>query len=302
MIFNSILSLWTFSDYRRSTPKIKFRGALCPRDMGGPAPCVSSFQIRAPEDCSFGAIGHDPVSPHRRDAVRFRVSGSRFEAQTETEMLEDAPRNAEILAIAVVVGGVGLAGYSVIRHNFLAMAAGALIAAAALVAPMLLRGPPISVIAVKVVGGEIELVRRDRLYGGSYTARNGRRIDISPERHWGRTASLLINDSDRLIAVTSHLYSKFRFAGGHSAFLSYLLPLEYRAFPRRIAFIGDDVSGPPKTIKSESHSDSILYLSYSHKPYQPTVHGDALKLDSELELRQIMPRVSFKRQTDGAGQ
>lgn len=212
-------------------------------------------------------------------------------------MIEEAGRYGEIFALAIAAMGAGIIGYSIIcKRSIFVMAAGAVLAAAALVAPMLLRGQPINVMVVQASETGIKILRSDGFYSGNYLAKNGQTIAIDRKRSWGPTATFLINDSDRLVTLASHHYSSFRFAGGRSDLLSYLLPQEYRAFPRRISYTGDAVTGPPITIKSIGTSDAIIFLGYSRQPYEPKQHGDETLLEAKIAVPQIMERVSFKQE------
>lgn len=211
-------------------------------------------------------------------------------------MLEETARYAEILALLIAAAGVCIIIYSYAssHRSILITAAGALLVAGALVAPMILRGHPVTVIIAKAVDSKVEFVREDSYYGGTYTSDDGSMVKIKRERSWGPTATLLINDSDRLVTVKAYMYSALKFAGGRVLLSTYLLPGEYRVFPRRISFTGDDETGPPESISSISMDDSILFLAYSIKPYDPLIHGDEFTLNEEMEAPQRMPRISFK--------
>ena len=94
-------------------------------------------------------------------------------------MLEEASRTAEIFALVIAAGGAAIVGYAVLfKRNIFVMAFGAVLGAAALVAPVLLRGQPISVIVVRQDEASVEIERRDGFYGGTYTARSGTIIPI----------------------------------------------------------------------------------------------------------------------------
>ena len=206
-------------------------------------------------------------------------------------MLEEAPRVAEVLALLLAGLGAAIIGYSILfRRNILILALGAVIAATALMAPMLLRGSPVSVMVIKQNGSEIEVIDRSGFYDGHYRTRNGNRLAIERQRQWGRTATVVINDSDRFVSMKSYQYSDILGASGRPELLSYLLPMEYRVFPRRIAFTGDDVTGPPKTIESETVVGGIIFLAWSRVPYDPKIHGDAAELNEKLEVPQLTER------------
>ncbi len=210
-------------------------------------------------------------------------------------MLEETSRHAEFLALAIAACGAAIVVYSVaFRRNIFVMAAGVLVAAAALVAPMLMRAPPVSVVIVKQGADGVAVDQVGGFYDGTYTSRQGLEIAVERERKWGRTATVIINDSDRLITVTAHQYSQFKYAPGRPQLLTYLLPGEWRVFPRRIGYTGNDRNGPPKTITSPSSVDVVIYLAYSTDPYDPNAPKmNAAYLEDELSAPPIYPRVAF---------
>ena len=198
-------------------------------------------------------------------------------------MLEVAPRNLEVGFIVIAAIGAGVIVYSVVaKRNIFVFAADALLAAAALVAPMLLRPPPISVVIVKQEDGNIAVQRKDGFYGGTYTTRAGRRISVDPERRWGRTATLVINDSARLLKITAHRYSRIKHAPGGPTLMAFVLPMRMKVLPRRIDHTGSERQGPPEEIESPSSVDVRIFLAYSDRPYDPKTHGGEEKLRQTL--------------------
>ena len=150
-------------------------------------------------------------------------------------MLEASTRVLEVFSIAIAVAGAGIIAYSVIaRRSIFVLAAGALLGAAALVAPPLLRPPPVDVLIIRQDGGDVAIHRDSDFYGGIYTTTRGQEVPIDVDRAWGRHVSLLINDSRRLVKVTAHQYSKRGFAPGPPTLTSFVLPMEMKVFPRRI--------------------------------------------------------------------
>lgn len=209
-------------------------------------------------------------------------------------MLEEASRYAEVLALAIAAAGGAIIVYSIVfRRNIFVMASGALLAAAALVAPMLMRAPPVSVVIIKQSGDGVAVDQVGGFYDGTYTSRQGQKIAVERLRRWGRTSTVIINDSDRLITVTAHQYSQFKYAPGRPQLLTYLLPKEWRVFPRRIGYTGNDRNGPPKTITSPSSVDFVIYLAYSTEPYDPKASKNVAFLDGEISVPPIYPRIAF---------
>lgn len=199
-------------------------------------------------------------------------------------MLEESARVLEIAAIAVAVVGVGIIAYSVIaRRSIFVLAAGALLGAAALVAPMLLRPPPVDVLIVRGTGDEIAIHRHGDFYGGIYTTADGQEVSIDVERAWGRHVTVLINDSRRLVKVSAYQYSERGFAPGAPTLTSFVLPMEMKVFPRRIFFAGSESDGPPPEITSTEAVDFAEYLSYGRRPYEATVDGDRQALRAALD-------------------
>ncbi|MBD1548088.1 hypothetical protein [Roseibium aggregatum] len=164
------------------------------------------------------------------------------------------------------------------------MAAGALVAAAAFVAPMLLRVPPVSVVVVRSQNADVVVERRDLFYGGTYHGRDGARLAVPTDRRFGRTATILINDSDRLVTVTGYSYSVVPNAAGSADLMAYLLPGEAQVFPRRIDTFGSDADGPPKEIVSESAVGFRSYLAYGAEPYKDVGSPTVEELDAALTM------------------
>ncbi|MBT4889583.1 MAG: hypothetical protein HON65_08530 [Rhodospirillales bacterium] len=200
-------------------------------------------------------------------------------------MLEETTRAAEVFALVVAALGVAIVIFSVIaKRNIFVFTAGGLLGAGALMAPVLLRAPPVSVVIVQELGESIEIKEHSGFYGGNYISPDGRQVAIETNRTWGRTATVIVNNTNRLVTITSHLYSQFRIAGGGPpALMSFVLPGHMRIFPRRISFTGSADEGPPHEITAALSVDFILYLAYSSKPYDPSLDGYQAELEAKLD-------------------
>lgn len=208
-------------------------------------------------------------------------------------MLEEATRLAEIGAIAIAAVGAVVILYSILfKRNILIMAVGAVIAAGALVAPGMLRGQPVAVIMVVERDGEVTVEKRDQVYGGVYTAVDGAALEIDRNRAWGPTATLIINDSRRLVTLTSHLYSDIG-AAREPKLWAYVPPRHAQAVPRNINVFGSSKTGPPETMLSTSRVDALLYLGYSDESYVPEGANAREALDRRLETPPRFERLTF---------
>jgi hypothetical protein len=170
-------------------------------------------------------------------------------------MLEESSRLGEIFALVAAGLGVTIILYSIaFRRSILVMAIGAVIAAAALVAPMLIRLPPVSVVVVRGDGDQVSVERTDSFYDGTYTTGEGQRIEIRRNRTWGRAATVVINDSDRLATLIGYAYSRFKYADGGPEPLSFVMPGHMRVFPRRIDGVMPAGEKPPDLGRVSRHS------------------------------------------------
>jgi hypothetical protein len=201
-------------------------------------------------------------------------------------MLEEAGRYAEVLALAIGAVGVGIMLYSfAAKKNILVTGLGSVVAAAAFVAPMLLRAPPVNVIVFFEKAGKVETIERKGFYGGDYIRADGSRLAIGTDRTWGRMATVVVNDTNRLLRLHRYLYSKIKFAGGQAIFSGYVLPHRIKLFHVPMSLLGSEDDKPPATIRAPEGFDSLLLLTYTREPYDPDKHGDGPRLQAARESR-----------------
>ncbi len=197
-------------------------------------------------------------------------------------MLIEDPRYGEIVAIALAVAGA--AGFFIfLKRNILISVVFVCLGAAALVAPQLLRDWPFDVIVVTGQPEPDRIVSKSPFYGGVYTSPAGKERRFNRDRSWPRVATVVVNDSDRLVTLRRYFYSSAGIGVAGTPLLAVVFPGEQHVVRGRISRTAPEGEPPPKSITSPSTQDRIDILHFGGEPYDPAKHGSRDALLQEIE-------------------
>lgn len=181
--------------------------------------------------------------------------------------------------------------YWFIRRNnvllalFLAVAGAAMLAAPVVV--NIISASTSKPFAVIVVNDRISgtgFLHREAFRGGRYTSPEGRIVLLQRDGGWPRTATLIVNDSERLVTLRL-----FQYTARHmnlpfgTPLVQVVFPGEHAVAQGYVQYMQDEGTPPPKTIRSDAPVDSIHILFRSLEKYDPARHGTRAELRAERD-------------------
>lgn len=192
-----------------------------------------------------------------------------------------------IVAAALCVYGF----YWFIRRNNVLLAFSlAVVGAAVLAAPVILQiksaraNRPFDVIVVNDRVSETGFLRRQEFKGGRYTGPDGRNVVLQRRDDWPRTATLIVNDSERLVTIRRFQYTARRIGLSFGTpLIQVVFPGEHAVAPGYVHSMQDEGTSPPKTIRSDAPFGTVDILFRSLKKYDSARHGTRAGLLAERD-------------------
>jgi len=195
-------------------------------------------------------------------------------------LVEDA-RYGEVVAIVLAVAGA--VGFFVfLRRNILIAAVFVCLGAAALVAPQLIRAWPFDVIVITGQPEPDRFLTKSAFYNGVYQSASGRERKLVRDNDWPRVATVIVNDSDRLVTVRRFFYTAAGIGHGETPLMAAVFPGDQYVMRGRVSRTAKQGAPPPKTITSASTADRIDILYVGNEPYSAKMHGSREKLLDEI--------------------
>ena len=180
--------------------------------------------------------------------------------------------------------------FILIRRNVILALAIALFGAGALVAPMILSARisandrPFEVIVVNDQISESGFEHKSGFKGGEYMGPDGRRVPLQRQKDWPRAATLIVNDSDRLVTVRRYHYAASSNVAAGTPLIEVVFPREQAVMEGYVYAMEDEGAPPPESLRSRTTVDMIDILYRSREPYDPARHGNRERLIGERDI------------------
>lgn len=180
--------------------------------------------------------------------------------------------------------------YVFIRRNVVLALALAVAGAAALAAPMVLSTRdaatkrPFDVIVVNDRISQTGFEHRAAFSGGEYTGAQDRTFPLQRQDDWPRAATLIVNDSDRLVTVRRYHYAASPSVAAGTPMIEVVFPHEQAVLEGYIHAMEDEGTPPPESLSSQATFDMIDILYRSREPYDPLRHGTREILTGERDI------------------
>ncbi len=161
------------------------------------------------------------------------------------------------------------------KRKVLVAFAFSLIGAAALVAPVLghikstAANRPFQVIVVQDTLSPSGFLRHEGLSQGEYQAPDNRIVPLSRQPDWPRVATVIVNDSKRLVTLRRYHYASSSSLSAGSPLLEVVFPGETAVIEGYVDATEDDGTPPPQSIKADAPVAMLDILYRSAKPYDP---------------------------------
>jgi hypothetical protein len=163
----------------------------------------------------------------------------------------------------------------------------ALAGAIVLAAPVLLdikskaANPPFEVIIVNDQISPTGFLRHESFEGGKYASPYGTDLEILRDEDWPRVATLVINDSLRLVTVRRFHYSASSELSAGSPLMEVIFPGQHTIIEGYLDAMEDEGVEPPPSIQSSAPVDMLDILYRTNTPYDPVRHGTREELLSQ---------------------
>ncbi|WP_109795825.1 hypothetical protein [Minwuia thermotolerans] len=206
-------------------------------------------------------------------------------------MIAEADSGGNLLnVVALLLAAACAVGFFwFLRKNMLFGLAFALAGAAVLAAPVVLdlrstrSDRPFMLVIANDRISETGFLTREAFKGGRYHSPDNRTYRLEREPEWPSAATLIVNDSPRLLTVRRFLYLARPSQYADSPLMAVVFPggqAVIRGYPYAMQNEG---TAPPETLKSSQLGESIDIVYRTLEPYDPAIHGTPSELTSAVQ-------------------
>ena len=189
-------------------------------------------------------------------------------------MIESSLRLTEYLLMLLAVGGACIFLAALVSRRRQHLWLGAAITAAAFLAPEVIRHPAFNVVIVREDHGAVAILHREKFYDGTYETVARHRIPLAwSSSAGGPVATLIVNDSSRLVRVEDRLSS------GAQIVLAVVLPGEQAFVAAPIHKAGRAGDATLETVVPTISTEARSLLTYTGDAYNAATDGATLRPD-----------------------